>query len=398
MNNKLVLSGNLAFLNLGELIQLFGSSGSTGVLRIISKYIETPGMVYFSEGNPLDASTGETKGLDALYSLFGWSEGEFEFSEESIKKKDVIKKSRMEIILDGLRMVDDGEIEKLGNISYEKTKGPSGDRTLPVIKGPMPDYMCVVDEEEFHDGSVIVTQGSHGSWIWVVLDGVVEIRKEMPGKDPLPIIRIGSGSFIGNITALLYSGNLRSATVVAIGDVHLGVIDSQMLSSEYTCLSSEFKNVLLSLDKRLRQVTEKAVEVYNNIEKPIDLKDKEQLIKQDSSDNSVYRIKQGQAYVVRKTKKGSIVLSELEKGDFIGHLPFANIGHEPNSASIYISEDTEVEPVDLDELQNQYFSLTATLKDMTDNFVTFLSATTTITCDLYNKGGKKEAINEGTTN
>ena len=162
-----------------------------------------------------------------------------------------------------------------------------------------------------------------------------------------------------------------------------------MLASEYTCLSSEFKNVLLSLDKRLRQVTDRAVEVHNNIYKPIDLKGNKLLIKQGSTDNRIYKIKQGQAHVVRKTKKGDIVLSELEKGDFIGLISFANIVHEPNASSVYISEDAEVEEVDVEELQNQYRTLSTTLKDMTDNFVTFISATTTITCDLFNKDGKK---------
>ncbi len=144
-----VLSGNLKFINLGEIIQLLGSNSSTGVLRLKSKYSQQPGLIYIVNGNPIDASTGSATGLDAVNALFGWLDGEFEFREENVEKKNVIKKSRMEIMLDGLSLLDDGHIEILGPVTYDKkTKDPSAKGpTLPIIRGPLVDYMYVVDEE-----------------------------------------------------------------------------------------------------------------------------------------------------------------------------------------------------------------------------------------------------------
>ena len=52
-------------------------------------------------------------------SLFGWKDGQFEFIKEEVTCEKVIKKSRMEIILDGLRMMDEGKVEILGPSNVE---------------------------------------------------------------------------------------------------------------------------------------------------------------------------------------------------------------------------------------------------------------------------------------
>ena len=223
MNNA-ALSGDLTFISLGDILQLLGSNGSTGILRIMSKYAPEPGLIYCMDGNPVDASNGSLRGLDALFSLFGWVEGNFEFTQEKVQKENVIKKSRMELILDGLSMLDDGVIEKLGPISFEKKVSDSSGvkTTIPLIKGPLVDYMYVVDEEEFSDGSIIAEEGKHGSWVWVILEGVVEIVKET-SQGPLKLHRLGAGAFIGSVASFLMGDNVRGASVVAVGNVQLGV-------------------------------------------------------------------------------------------------------------------------------------------------------------------------------
>jgi hypothetical protein len=112
--NNIVFSGKLEFLNLAELIQLIGNNGSSGVLRIQSGFEPIPAFIYFSNGNPVDAEFGCDTGLAALYTLFGWRSGDFSYSEEPARRSKAIHKNRMEIILDGLRMVDDGKIKMVG--------------------------------------------------------------------------------------------------------------------------------------------------------------------------------------------------------------------------------------------------------------------------------------------
>ena len=77
MTSSVAFAGNLNFLNLGELLQLLGTSGGSGSLRIISKYAKDPGVVYVEKGNPINATIGDLNGLDAIYSFFGWIEGQF---------------------------------------------------------------------------------------------------------------------------------------------------------------------------------------------------------------------------------------------------------------------------------------------------------------------------------
>jgi hypothetical protein len=144
MDKKAVIAGSLSFLSLAEVFQILGGNKNTGILSINSTYSEKPGLIYFQDGKAVDAACGTLTGLDAIYALFGWTEGEFEFSKEDIANKDVIKTSQMEIILEGTKMLDEGRVEELGGVALEDRSsehtGKKTGKTL-VIKGPLVDYM-----------------------------------------------------------------------------------------------------------------------------------------------------------------------------------------------------------------------------------------------------------------
>ena len=95
MSKGVAFSGHLEFLSLGELLQIIGNNGGTGVLRIMSKYTQGSGSLYVDKGDIVDAVNAEKTGLEALFSLFGWTEGEFSFTQEIIERKNVINKNRM---------------------------------------------------------------------------------------------------------------------------------------------------------------------------------------------------------------------------------------------------------------------------------------------------------------
>ena len=172
MSNKSVLAGNLKFLCLADLFQILGGNNSTGVLRVKSQYVPKPAQIYFMKGNPINASNGSVQGIDAIYALFGWTEGDFEFTEQGVNAKRVIKQSRMEIVLDAMRMVDDEVIKKVGPSSFDEGSVPEnggtkdgGEGLLKVIKGPLVNYSHILEEEEFIDGARITKEGGHGNWI-----------------------------------------------------------------------------------------------------------------------------------------------------------------------------------------------------------------------------------------
>jgi len=387
MSNSVSLSGSLDFLNLGELLNLLGTNGSSGVLRIQSQHTSEAGLVYLDKGNPINAVCGQFTGLDAVFSLFGWAAGQFEFVREEVSCEKTITKSRMEIILDGLRLLDEGKIEKIGPAAAAKTR--AGSKTvsgkIPLIKGPLVDYSYVVDEEGFYDGDEIVQEGNHGDWIWVILEGTAEIIKQTK-SGPVEILRIGDGAFLGSVADLISGGNVRGATVKAVGNVQLGMLDSQLLANELASVSTEFRSLLISIDFRLKQVIETAVAIKNNNNRLNDLiKGKKQLMKQGQNEDRLFTIKDGEVVIARQTETGYVPLSRLKKGDFFGKIPFLDMGHEPYSAAVFSSENLRLAAADSDKLKSEHVALSSTLKNIIEHLATSVSVTTLVTCDFKKK-------------
>ena len=387
MAGNVAFAGNLSFLNLGELMQLLGTTDCTGTLFISSSYASQQGVIYVEKGNPINAANGAKTGLDALFSLFGWIDGQFEFIQEDITCEKVITQSRMEIILDGLRLLDEGKVEVLGPAAAEsgteQTVAKSG--SIPMIRGPLVDYSYVVDEEGFYDGDEIVQEGNHGNWIWVILEGVVEISRQTP-KGTLKILRIGEGAFLGSVNALLKGDNVRSATVTAIGNVQLGMLDSQLMTSELANLSVDYREFVSGLDERLKQATNMAVDIYAEDKKIVELvKGKKILIKQGKDEKRLFRVRSGQAYIAREIDAGAVPVACLQKGDYFGHIPFLDLGQEPFSASVYASPDLKLSSGDPSELRREHEKLSSTLKNILAHLSTSISVTTLTTCEFYKK-------------
>jgi len=392
MNSGLAFAGNLLFLNLGELLQLLGTTAGTGTLRITSKYAPEPGLVYIEKGNPINAAIGSLTGLDAIYALFGWTDGQFEFIQEEISSEKIITKSRMELILDGLRLLDEGKTQKVGpaDAQQPETGSETKSGTLPLIKGPLVDYSYVVDEEGFYDGDEIVREGNHGDWIWVILEGIVEIVKESP-DGRVKMLRLGDGAFLGSVASLLAGNNVRSATITAVGNVQLGMLDSQQLSSELVNLSNDFKNLVKCLDQRLKHVTTMAFDIYHKNENVTNMiQNKKPVIKQGQKEDRIFKIVNGEALVARETDSGVLPLARLAKGDLFGHIPFLDMGHEPNSASVFSSPDLKLSAVDAENLQNENKNVSSTLRNILEHLATCISVTSLLACDYY----KRQNINQ----
>jgi len=380
-SSGVAFSGNLEFLSLGELLQLIGNNGATGVLRMNSRYASQPGLIYVDNGDPVDASNGDKNGLQALFSLFGWTEGEYAFTQEAVDRPNVINKNRMEIILDGSRLVDDGKIEKLGPVSFKKeAKTDGAEKRLPVIKGPFVDYMYVVDEEDFHEGDEIVLEGSYGNWMWVILEGIVEIQKKSR-TGARTILQLSDGAFIGNISSLL-EDQKRNATVRAASRVQLGMLDAQLLSNEYASMSREMRSLILSLDNRLDQVTRTLIHLQDNPKDATSMiNGKKAVIEQGKNEERVFSISQGSVALVRGTDRGLVPLCELSRGDFFGQVPFLKMGHEPHGASVLATKDLKIVPLDVNRLREEHSGLSNSFRNIFEHLATCVSVTTLIACE-----------------
>jgi len=385
MAKKAVFTGSLEFLGLPDLLQFLGTNGSTGVLRLTNPFSLETGLVFLQKGKPVNASNGSLDGLEALYSLFGWTTGEFKFTQEKIHGKKSIHKSQMEIILDGLRMLDEGVIKKIAPDSLKKGKsGPldSGFK-LPLITKSIPNYFLVVGEDQFQDGATIIEEGVFGNWIYIVLDGTAEMSKNTE-RGPVKILNAGPGAFVGNISSAIKQGFRRIVTMTASGNVQLGVLDQQSLHDEYSSLSTEFRGVLLSLDNRFKEVTERLSETpTKSLKSTAFFNDGHVVAKKSTMIDKAFVITRGNALMLRDMEKGHLPLAKLNKGDFFGQIPFLDIGHEPHSSSVFLSKNLKTVELDLDTLQSEYDQISDTLRSIIEFSVYSISIATLAVCERY---------------
>lgn len=385
MNDRIALSGSLKFVTLPDIFQILGGNSSSGVLKLTSQYSPHTGIIYLSRGNPINAEHGPLKGLEALNNMFGWADGEYLFYVDNVESvDDVIKKSRMEIVLDALRLLDDGKIKKIGPLDYIPAaipgKNENDDRTI--LKGPLTDYLYVVREDFYKDGEYIVREGLHGKWIWSVYEGTVKITKETQ-SGPLTIARLGEGCFIGTLRALLYGEYERNATVTAEGDVRLCLLDAEPFYHEYAKLSLDFRGLLLSLDQRLRKLNERAYDLCLSGGKAHESPFSSRPVNHNLNiEEDLYRIVEGNAQIITSCSTDEKHLLTLKKNDFMGYIPFIDFGHEPRLAKIIPSKDIETEKVDIQKIKEEYETLSRTFKNLIFNIGSYISSTTSLVQNL----------------
>ncbi len=381
MADNIVFSGSLLFLSLADVFQLLGGNSCTGKLTLRSKYSKDVGIVYFRGGNPTNAYCGDWKGLDAVYALFGWADGRYDFSEEDLTGiEPEIKRNMMEIVLDASRLLDDGKIEQIGPGQLDREgmegTGPEGAEmdAMQPLKGPPVDYLYVTGDYYYPDGTTIVKEGEYGKWLWAISDGTVKISRST-SQGAITLARLGEGCFIGTLKSLLYGECERTATAVAEGDVQLCILDAEALHREYAKLSENFKKILLSLDKRLKPINDNVVQAFTGgalKELPADKVFDDRF----QNNTELYLIREGTADIIAKGPKGDINLLSLGADDVFGWIPFMAFGHEPLAASVMTSNPFEVDVLDSKALQQEYDNLSHMFRNFVFGTATNISMTT----------------------
>lgn len=101
-----ILSGNLADVNLFDIIQIVENSRLTGVLQVMSSAV--CGEIHFDEGLVVGAKSGIDFGRKALSLFAGAADGNFEFEKTSAAYDRTIQTtSNTALILDMLRIKDE---------------------------------------------------------------------------------------------------------------------------------------------------------------------------------------------------------------------------------------------------------------------------------------------------
>jgi uncharacterized protein (TIGR02266 family) len=136
----------------------------------------------------------------------------------------------------------------------------------------------IASEETYRDGEVIIKEGTSGDWVYVVQSGKVEVSKMVEGKKFIMTI-LGPGEVFGELGFL--GGVTRTATVRAIGETVVGVIDRAHLDKEFNKLSSDFRAILVAVVTRFKQMADRTTQFSsrkaNRTEKALSLRYEDQL-------------------------------------------------------------------------------------------------------------------------
>lgn len=122
-------------------------------------------------------------------------------------------------------------------------------------------HSYVVEEMTHSDGSVIIEEGSRGSWIYVILEGSAKVKKRTPkGMVTIDILR--EGEIFGEMAFLEGGASTRSASVIAAdGEARVGLLDTQRLIDDYEAVPPELKTLIRSLMQKLRNTTSKVCSI-----------------------------------------------------------------------------------------------------------------------------------------
>jgi CRP/FNR family cyclic AMP-dependent transcriptional regulator len=117
-------------------------------------------------------------------------------------------------------------------------------------------HAYVASEEFYPNESVIIEEGTVGDWVYVILEGSAKVRKKSP-KGMVTVDTLKEGDVFGEMGFLEGGKRPRSASVIASGDVWVGVLDGEKLTRDFEQSPSNLRALIRSLVLKLRETTAK---------------------------------------------------------------------------------------------------------------------------------------------
>ncbi len=115
-------------------------------------------------------------------------------------------------------------------------------------------FYNIASEEKFDDGEIIFEEGKSGDWVCIVLEGSVEVSKTVSGGKFI-LGKLGRGEIFGELALL--GAVRRTATVRAIGETTIGIIDREFLDKELNKMSSDLRTIVVSAAQRFKKVIDR---------------------------------------------------------------------------------------------------------------------------------------------
>ena len=110
----------------------------------------------------------------------------------------------------------------------------------------------------YQDTEVIIKQGDQGDCMFVIQEGLVEVVKEMDGREVVLALR-GTGEFFGEME--IFEREVRSATVRALGEARVLTIDKKNLLRRIPEDPSMAFHLVQSMSARIRELSDELARI-----------------------------------------------------------------------------------------------------------------------------------------
>jgi CRP/FNR family cyclic AMP-dependent transcriptional regulator len=118
--------------------------------------------------------------------------------------------------------------------------------------------------QRYSKGDVIVSEGVASNTAYIIFEGKVNITKKVNKKSIL-INSLGKGEVFGEMG--LISRSIRSASVVAVDDVTIGVIEREQFEAIVSTLPDDVGAIVKALVDRLRYTSNQLSKIGMELEK-----------------------------------------------------------------------------------------------------------------------------------
>jgi CRP-like cAMP-binding protein len=115
----------------------------------------------------------------------------------------------------------------------------------------------IASYETFQDGQVIFKEGDNGDWLYIVMDGEVQLTKTV-GNNKVLIDVVMPGEIFGELSYI--DKKPRSETATAKGITEVGIVDRDFFDREFNNLSGDFQKMLKTITFRMRKANQKILE------------------------------------------------------------------------------------------------------------------------------------------
>jgi len=105
--NKKAEGGSLHNVTLETFLQLIEMEQQTSTLRIVDKKGDRGGVLFFRNGELMNARVGEKQGKDAAYEILSWSSVTLSIEHDCVFQEKIIQGDLQAILLDAMRVKDE---------------------------------------------------------------------------------------------------------------------------------------------------------------------------------------------------------------------------------------------------------------------------------------------------